>query len=82
LQVLCKVLALHAYIPFLTSFVDELFGPRLGLETSMHNLVDKLDSMLPGIRIKERLMERIKNGAGHQGIIDYFAENGKRCSRS
>lgn len=67
------MLALRVYIPFLTSFVDELFGPRLGPETSM---VDKLDSMLPGIRIKERLMERIKNGAGHQGIVDYFAENG------
>ena len=73
------MLALRVYIPFLTSFVDELFGPRLGPETSM---VDKLDSMLPGIRIKERLMERIKNGAGHQGIIDYFAENGKDQSRS
>ncbi|KAF8344758.1 hypothetical protein F5887DRAFT_969767 [Amanita rubescens] len=46
---------------------DELFGPRLGPETN---------SMLPGIRIKERLMERIKNGAGHQGIIDFFGENG------
>ncbi len=74
------MLALRVYIPFLTSFVDELFGPRLGPETSMHKLVNKLDSMLPGIRIKERLMERVKNGAGHQGIIDFFGENGK-CYR-
>jgi hypothetical protein len=39
----------------------------LGPETlpTMEDPVNKLDSMLPGIRFKGRLMERLKDGASH-----------------
>ncbi|KAF8626955.1 hypothetical protein AX15_004620 [Amanita polypyramis BW_CC] len=56
---------------------DELFGPYLGSEAEIQKLVDTIDSMLPGIRIKGRLTERLKNDASHQAIVNFLAENGK-----
>ncbi|KAK2467283.1 hypothetical protein APHAL10511_000832 [Amanita phalloides] len=55
---------------------DELFGPRLDPETDMQKLVEKLDTMFPGIRIKARLNERLKCSASHQTIVDFLAESG------
>ena len=73
---------LSAYFCFSDPLADELLGPILGPETETQILVEKLDSMLPGIRIRERLIERLKSGPSHQSIIDFFAENGGRYSRA
>ena len=66
-----------AYIYFSDLSVDELFGQALAPETNTQALVEKLNSMFSGIRIKERLTEWLKSGSSHQSIINFFAENGE-----
>ncbi|KAF8637752.1 hypothetical protein AX17_002594 [Amanita inopinata Kibby_2008] len=65
------------------SLQEELFGTSLGSESQQDimTLVGKLDSMIPGIRIKERLVERLKGGTSHQVIVNLLAENGHLNSR-
>jgi hypothetical protein len=55
---------------------DELYGPWMGPETSrsIKLVVARLDTLLPGIRLQERLLG-IPN-LTHQKIADVLAENG------
>ncbi|KAM6494514.1 hypothetical protein JOM56_010875 [Amanita muscaria] len=64
-------------------YSDELFGPSLGQESllEIQDLINKLDSILPGIRIKERLMEKLKESASAQAVVDFLAENGHLNAR-
>ncbi|KAL1744625.1 hypothetical protein HDZ31DRAFT_38200 [Schizophyllum fasciatum] len=48
---------------------EELASPR-----GVANLVDRLSSLLPGIRLKERLYAL--SNLGHQTIADFLADNG------
>ncbi|KZT73548.1 hypothetical protein DAEQUDRAFT_662157 [Daedalea quercina L-15889] len=60
---------------------DELYGPPVGAETprSMNALAMRLDALLPGIRLKERL--RALNADSHQHIADILALDGHLNAR-
>ncbi|KAG7444695.1 uncharacterized protein BT62DRAFT_951706 [Guyanagaster necrorhizus] len=60
---------------------DLLYGPPIGPESprGLSILIDRLDTLLPGIRLKERL-GALQNKS-HQGITDYLGEHGLLNSR-
>ena len=55
---------------------EELYGPYIGSESprGVSNLIDRLSTLLPGIRLKERLYAL--SNLGHQSIADFLADNG------
>ncbi|KAG6817233.1 hypothetical protein H0H87_011290 [Tephrocybe sp. NHM501043] len=55
---------------------ERLFGPAIGTESpcDIHAFIDRLDDMLPGIRLKERLSQL--SVISHQSIIDFLGANG------
>lgn len=56
---------------------DELYGPAVGTETprGVKNLIDRLDAVLPGIRLRDRLLAL--DNPSHQCIVDFLGKNGK-----
>ncbi|KAL1721344.1 hypothetical protein EV715DRAFT_195328 [Schizophyllum commune] len=54
----------------------QLYGPYIGSESprGVSNLIDRLSTLLPGIRLKERLYAL--SNLGHQSIADFLADNG------
>jgi hypothetical protein len=60
--------------------LDELYGPPIGTESprGVKSLIDRLASLMPGIRLKERLSNL--NHPTHQNITDFLAENGMLLS--
>lgn len=56
--------------------IDELYGPPVGTESprGILPLIHKIDRLLPGIRILERLSNL--EDLSHQGIADMLAKNG------
>jgi hypothetical protein len=59
---------------------DELYGPLIGTESpgDINRLIARLDSLLPGIRLKARLLEL--NCPTHQEIANILADNGSSSS--
>ena len=59
------------------ALVDELYGPPVGAETprSLGVLTARLDVLLPGIRLKERL--KVLGARSHQQIADVLALDGQ-----
>ncbi|KAK0470315.1 uncharacterized protein EV420DRAFT_1499782 [Desarmillaria tabescens] len=55
---------------------DFLYGPPIGPESprGLSILIDRLGTLLPGIRLKERLSAL--HDKSHQGIADYMGEHG------
>ncbi|KAF8650024.1 hypothetical protein AX16_005462 [Volvariella volvacea WC 439] len=55
---------------------DELYGPPVGTESprGLQSLISRLDSLLPGIRLKDRLCAL--DPLTHQSIADYLGSNG------
>ncbi|KAF9027143.1 hypothetical protein BDZ89DRAFT_1067141 [Hymenopellis radicata] len=55
---------------------DFLYGPSIGPESprGLNILIEKLDALLPGIRLKKRLSSL--SPSTHQGVADYLAEFG------
>ncbi|PFH51112.1 hypothetical protein AMATHDRAFT_143372, partial [Amanita thiersii Skay4041] len=55
-----------------------LFGPFFGLERSADILdaVKEINQVLPGVRIKDRLLERLKCQMSCQTVLDFLEENG------
>ncbi|KAK7043868.1 hypothetical protein VNI00_008034 [Paramarasmius palmivorus] len=53
---------------------DVLYGPPIGTDTPKGCcvLLDRLNEMLPGIRLRERLDE----AKGHQGVVDFLGVQG------
>lgn len=60
---------------------DFLYGPPIGPESprGLGILIDRLDTLLPGIRLKVRL--GALRDKSHQGIADYMGEHGLLNSR-
>ncbi|KAK0204366.1 hypothetical protein DFS33DRAFT_1319557 [Desarmillaria ectypa] len=60
---------------------DFLYGPPIGPESprGLSILIDRLGTLLPGIRLKERLSAL--HDKSHQGITDYMGEHGLLNSR-
>lgn len=60
--------------------IDELYGPPVGSETptGMKRLVSCLDSILPGIRLQERILALPK--LNHQTIATYLGQCGEANS--
>jgi hypothetical protein len=56
--------------------IDELYGPKIGPETlaAMSILISRLTTILPGIRLPERL--HLLKPLDHQTIIDFLSNNG------
>lgn len=57
--------------------LDELYGPSIGPESprGIQSFIKRLESLLPGIRLKERLSRL--HDLTHQTITDFLADNGK-----
>ncbi|KAJ7732141.1 hypothetical protein B0H16DRAFT_180720 [Mycena metata] len=55
---------------------DELYGPPIGTESprGLKPLVERLDAMMPGIRLQDRLTKLPE--LSHQTIADFLGENG------
>ncbi|KAF8155373.1 hypothetical protein K438DRAFT_357150 [Mycena galopus ATCC 62051] len=55
---------------------DELYGPPIGTESprGLKPLIERLDSMMPGIRLRARLSKLAD--LSHQSIADFLGENG------
>jgi len=70
------VLRLAAILRLTLVLVVELRGQRIGSETprSLRVLSEHLDSLLPGIRLLERLSDI--SGLDHQKIVNILAEGG------
>ncbi|KAG6871464.1 hypothetical protein C0993_003258, partial [Termitomyces sp. T159_Od127] len=62
-------------------YPERLFGPPIGTESNrdIHAFIKTLDSMLPGIRLKERLFRLPV--ISHQSIIDFLGTNGMKICR-
>lgn len=58
------------------SLEDQLYGPPIGTESprGIKPFVQRLDALMPGIRLQERLSNL--PGLGHQAIADFLGENG------
>ncbi|KAJ7202748.1 hypothetical protein B0H12DRAFT_1330755 [Mycena haematopus] len=58
------------------SLEDELYGPPIGTESprGLKPLIERLDSLMPGIRLRERLSKL--PDLSHQAIADFLGENG------
>ncbi|KAJ7465160.1 hypothetical protein FB451DRAFT_1370059 [Mycena latifolia] len=58
------------------SLEDQLYGPPIGTESprGIKRLIQLLDSLMPGIRLQERLLKL--PDLSHQGIADFLGENG------
>ncbi|KAF7327329.1 hypothetical protein MKEN_00310400 [Mycena kentingensis (nom. inval.)] len=58
------------------SLEDELYGPAIGTESprGIKPFIDRIDAMMPGIRLKERLMKLPTQS--HQAIADYLGQSG------
>ncbi|TFK63706.1 hypothetical protein BDN72DRAFT_927378 [Pluteus cervinus] len=56
--------------------IEELYGPSIGTETprGLKTLICRLDALLPGIRLRERLLALPK--LSHQTIADFLGDNG------
>ncbi|KAG6918415.1 hypothetical protein DXG01_014594 [Tephrocybe rancida] len=65
----------------LDTHAERLFGPPIGTESprDIHAFIKRLDGMLPGIRLKERLSQL--SIVSHQSIIDFLGTNGYLNSR-
>ena len=65
---------------FQRPFADDLFGPSIGTESprGIKTLVARLDDLLPGIRLKEKL--DALESATHQQIVDTLASDGEFSS--
>jgi hypothetical protein len=63
-----------------TGSLDELYGPHIGTESpdDITRLISRLDSLLRGIRLEERLLN-LKNPT-HQTIANLLAQSGSRSS--
>lgn len=59
-----------------TPCVDDLYGPPIGTESprGINNLIHRLDRLLPGIRLKEKL--NALDATSHQRIADILALDG------
>ena len=70
------MLRLAAILRLTLVLVVELRGQRIGSETprSLRVLSEHLDSLLPGIRLLERLSDI--SGLDHQKIVNILAEGG------
>lgn len=66
---------MRIYSPIYSS-LDELYGPPVGTESprGLKPLIDRFDSLMPGIRLRERL-SKLPN-LSHQAITDFLGENG------
>ncbi|KAJ7628450.1 hypothetical protein FB45DRAFT_867514 [Roridomyces roridus] len=55
---------------------DELYGPPIGTESprGLKPLIQHLDALMPGIRLKERLTKLPE--PSHQAIADFLGDNG------
>ncbi|KAJ7672228.1 hypothetical protein DFH06DRAFT_1082159 [Mycena polygramma] len=55
---------------------DELYGPPIGTESprGLKPLIERLDSLMPGIRLQERLSKL--SDLSHQAIADFLGEHG------
>ncbi|KAJ7146769.1 hypothetical protein C8R44DRAFT_758128 [Mycena epipterygia] len=55
---------------------DQLYGPPIGTESprGIKPLIQRLDAMMPGIRLQERLSKL--TDLSHQTIADFLGENG------
>ncbi|GLB44753.1 putative MINDY deubiquitinase [Lyophyllum shimeji] len=55
---------------------DRLYGHPIGTESprGIHSLIERLDRILPGIRLKERLSQQSR--LSHQSIVDFLGNNG------
>ncbi|KAJ7239395.1 hypothetical protein B0H12DRAFT_1189995 [Mycena haematopus] len=58
------------------SLEDELYGPPIGTESprGLKPLIERLDSLMPGIRLRERLSKL--PDLSHQAITDFLGDNG------
>ncbi|KAJ6489068.1 hypothetical protein C8R45DRAFT_901995 [Mycena sanguinolenta] len=58
------------------SLEDELYGPPIGTESprGLKPLIERLDSLMPGIRLRERLLKL--PDLSHQAITDFLGQNG------
>jgi hypothetical protein len=65
-------------VPYPTVYPDELYGLPVGTETprGISQLVSKLSTILPGVRLQEKLA--VANPVTHQHIADTLASNGQR----
>ncbi|KAJ7052014.1 hypothetical protein C8F01DRAFT_1066440 [Mycena amicta] len=60
----------------ISALEDELYGPPIGTESprGIKPFVERLDAMMPGIRLQERLVKL--SDLSHQTITDYLGQHG------